>query len=100
MVREHNAPRSDANGRRFAGDMTDDHGRCRACDGGGAMMLGKPEAFEAEFLDMAGDIDRLLERLARCFTGPHRRKIKDRKRNPSGHCHIVMVSVRRRMPVP
>jgi hypothetical protein len=33
-----------------------------------AMMLGKPEAFEAERLNMAGKIDRLLKRLTWCFT--------------------------------
>ena len=55
------------------------------------MMLGEPEAFEAERLNMAGKIDRLLKRLTWCFTRTHDRKIKYGKRNLYTHVHITIV---------
>ena len=55
------------------------------------MMLGEPEAFEAERLNMAGKIDRLLKRLTRFFTRTQGRKIKYRKRNLRTHVHITIV---------
>src|SRR3979490_1140453 len=86
MIRQHNASRPDADDRRFTGDVTNDHRRGGACGVQYAMMLGEPEAFEAERLNMAGKIDRLLKRLTWCFTQTQSRKIKYRKRNLQRMC--------------
>src|SRR5258708_30299906 len=54
MIRQHNASGPDADDRRFAGDVTNEHRRGGACGAPYAMMLGEPEAFEAQRLNMAG----------------------------------------------
>lgn len=50
MIRQHNAPRTDADFFRAAGDVADQHRRCRAGDTFYIMMLRQPIAVIAPLL--------------------------------------------------
>ena len=77
MVGQHDAAGADADGRRAAGDMADDHRGGGAGDARHVVVLGEPVAGEAPALGMAGEIERVGERLGGAAASDDGRQIEN-----------------------
>ena len=64
---------------RIAGDVADQHRRCRAGDAVHVVMLRDPVALVAEPLRMPGEVEAVAQRLARRRARRDRREVEDRK---------------------
>ena len=79
VVGQHDATRADADGRGAGGDMADDDGGRGTRDARHVVMFGEPVAVVAEPLGVAGEVERVLQRLADGAAFRYGREIEDGK---------------------
>ena len=85
VVGQHDAARADADRRGSRRDMGDDHRGRRAGDARHVVMLGEPVALVAEALGVAGEVERVPERLRDIAAFGDRRQVENGKRS-HGSC--------------
>ena len=96
VVRQHDAARADADGRRAAADVRQQHGRGRAGDARHVVMLGEPEARVAEAFGMLRQLARAAEGVGGGAALEDRGEVEHRERH--GH-HAPTIHARwRRLP--
>ena len=92
VVRQHHAARADAERGGRARQVGDQHRRRRAGDAGHVVVLGNPVAQVAEPLDVAGEVDRVAQRLADGRSGRDRREIENRDAGGAGTDHAASIA--------
>ena len=84
MVRQHDAARTQTNGRSAASEVTNHDGRRRARNAGHVVMLGYPVSRVAEGLCLPRQIQTLAQRFARRLTYDDRHEIENGDGNHGG----------------
>src|SRR3954451_2660630 len=81
MVRQHDAASTDADRRRAARDVRDEHGRGRARDAWNVVMLGHPEPAITQPFGVPSEVEAIAKRSRGVAAFDDGGEIEDQKRN-------------------
>ena len=81
MVRQHDAARTNADRRRAARDVSDEHGRGRTRDTRDVVVFGQPEPAVAQALGVSREIEAITKRCRGVAAFDDGGEVEDRERN-------------------